>query len=104
MAAIQDGTKGHNFTSEELLGRQIRIEGPYRDKKHLVPTGMNMMIIADDEQVENACKLELMIEPDSIVEAKITLYRLDLPDAPQETITLRDDISVSFSAIVSEVS
>jgi hypothetical protein len=62
-----------------------------------------MMVIADDEMVANACKIELIIEPCSIVEAKISLYRLDLPDAPTEEITLRDNINLSFSAHVSEV-
>ncbi len=68
-----------------------------------MPIGHAMMVIADDEMVANACKIELIIEPDNVIEAKITLYRLDLPDAPMETITARDDIELSFSAIVSEV-
>lgn len=103
MASIQiQRTSGRNFTAEELVGRRIRIEGPV-PKKNGVPIGYGMMVIADDEMVDNACKIELIIEPANVVEAKITLYRLDLPDVPTETITVRDDIEVSFSAYVSEV-
>lgn len=103
MASIQiQRTKGRNFTAEELVGRRIRIEGPV-PKRNGVPIGHAMMVIADDEMVDNACKIELIIEPANVVEAKITLYRLDLPNAPMETITVRDDIEVSFSAYVSEV-
>jgi hypothetical protein len=97
-------SKGRNFTAEELIGRQIRIEGPAKRGK--VPTGYKMLIIADDEEVNNACKLELSIEPDAVVEAKVTLWRFDLATEeglPTEVAVLRDNIEVSFSAIVSEV-
>jgi hypothetical protein len=107
MAVLQRETpKGRDFTAEELIGRQIRIEGPV-PKRRISPLGHAMMVIADDEMVNNACKIELAIEPCGIVEAKITLYRFDRatkdPGVPTEEITLRDNIEVSFSAIVSEV-
>lgn len=107
MAVLRlEASGGRNFTAEELIGRQIRIEGPV-PKKETSPKGYFMMIIADDEMVNNACKLELTIEPDAVVEAKVTLYRLDLatPEerTPTEVAVLRDNIEVSFSAIVSEV-
>lgn len=101
MAVIQRA-KGRNFTAEELIGRRIRIEGPAPKRKDL-PTGHTIMIIADDELVDNAFKVDLTLEANELVQAKIWLYRLDLADAPIETITLRDDIELSFSAIVSEV-
>lgn len=102
MAVIQAGSKGRNFTAEELIGRRIRIECP-APRKNRLPTGHTVMIIADDEQVDNAYKVDLVLEAQSVVEAKIRLYRLDLPDAPTEEITLRDDIELSISAIVTEV-
>lgn len=102
MAVIQAGSKGRNFTAEELIRRRIRIECP-APRKDGVPTGHTVMVIADDEQVDNAYKIDLLLEADSVVEAKIKLYRFDLPDAPTEEITLRDDIEVSISAIVTEV-
>ena len=99
--------KGRNFTAEELIGRTIRIESP-APKKGTPPNGRGIRIFADQETVDNACKLELSIEPNAVVEAKVTLYRLDLAtvedeDVPTEVVTLRDNIEVSFSAIVSEV-
>jgi hypothetical protein len=107
MGAIRlEHAKGRNFTAEELVGRQIRIEGPV-PKRGTQPIGYNMLIVADDESIDNACKLELSIEPDAVIEARVTLYRFDLATAeervPTEVVTLRDNIEVSFSAIVSEV-
>jgi hypothetical protein len=106
MVALQrEFSKGRDFTAEELIGRQIRIEGPV-PKKKMPPLGFNMMIIADDEEVNNACKLELSVEPGDIVEAKITLRRFDQvtgDSLPTEVAILRDNIELSFSAIVSEV-
>lgn len=107
MAVLQGYvSKGRDFTAEELVGRQIRIEGPHPRKKS-PPIGHQLLIIADDEEVNNATKLELSIVPDSIIEAKITLWRRDLQDSkgnvPTEVVTLRDNIELSFSAIVSEV-
>lgn len=100
MGAIRlEGSKGRDFTAEELVGRQIRIESH-------VPIGYNLMIIADDESVNNVTKLELSIEPCAMVEAKVTLYRFDQATeegVPTEVAVLRDNIEVSFSAIVSEV-
>ena len=107
MAVLEVGTsKGRDFTASELVGRQIRIEGPVPKKNP--PIGYQMYILADDEAVNNAFKLELIIDPCSVVEAKITLYRFDLHkepygDVPTEVVTLRDNVEVSFSAIVSEV-
>lgn len=106
MAVIQAGTKGRDFTAEELIGRQIRIEGPVPRKKGL-PTGHSIRLIADDEEIDNAFKVELLLEANEIVTAKISLYRLDKaePDkpCPVEEVTLRDDIEVSFSAYASEM-
>ena len=59
------------------------------------------MVLADGELVNNALKLELAIDPNAVVEAKLTLYRGKT--AENETVTLRDNIEVSFSAIVLEV-
>lgn len=102
----RDIPKWRDFTAEELVGRQIRIEGPVPEKKEL-PSGYRLRVIADDEEIGNACKFELNIVPDGLIEAKITLWRLDLQDrkgnVPTETVTLRDNIELSFSAIVSEV-
>lgn len=107
MAVIHPGTRGRDFTAEELLGRQIRIEGPV-SKKGGVPAGHAIRVIVDDEEVGNAFKAILKLEANALVEAKISLYRFDLvePDGPCpiEEVTLRDDIEVSFSAYVSEVS
>jgi hypothetical protein len=101
-----ESSRGRNFTAEELMGRQIRIES-LAPKRETSPTGYAMMIIADDEVVNNAGKLELSIEPDAVIEARVTLYRLDLATAegraPTEVAVLRDNIEMSFSAIVSEV-
>ncbi len=96
--------KGRNFTAEELVGRRIRIEGPAN-----TPVAYHFLIFADDELVTNITKLTLSIEPDSLIEATITLLRSDLSTEnmetmPTETVTLRDDIELSFSAIASEVS
>ncbi len=108
MVTIQaGGAKGRNFTAEELVGRRVRIECP-APKKNGLPVAHALIIIADDETVDNACKLELIVEPQDIIQVKITLYRFDLvePDGPcpTEKVTLRDNIELSFSAIVSEVS
>lgn len=106
MTAIQAGTKGRNFTAEELVGRRVRIECPSPKKKGL-PVAHALMIVADDEMVGNACRLELIVEPNDIIQVKITLYRFDPvePDGPcpTEEVILRDNIELSFSAIVSEV-
>ncbi|SRR6266480_2035328 len=92
------------FTAEELIGRQIRIESPV-PKEGMPPLGIGMMIIADNELVNNALKLELSIEPNAIVEAILTLYQGETPEneAITERVTLRDNIAMSFSAIASEV-
>jgi hypothetical protein len=104
MAALQRETSnGRDFTAEELIGRQIRIECP----TYVVPTGRTLAITADGEQINNACKLVLTAAADAITEIKLTLYRFDLvtkdPGVPTEEITLQDNIEVSLSAIVSEV-
>jgi hypothetical protein len=91
--------KGRDFTAEELVGRRIRIEGPVPSGK-TAPIGCSMMVIADDEMVTNVSRLELVIAPNAVVEAKLQLIS---GKALTEEITLRDDIEVSFSAIVSEV-
>jgi hypothetical protein len=91
-----------DFTAEELLGRQIRIEGPV-PKKGNDPTGHTIRIIADDDLVDNAYKAVLILEAGEITQAKIMLYRHDKENAPTEEVTLRDNLEVSFSAIVSEV-
>lgn len=105
MAVVREAPTRHTFTAEELIGRQIRIEGPVPSRKR-PPTGHSLRIIADDESVSNACKLELVIEPTGLIEAKITLWRFDQgteEGVPTEEVTLRDNIELSFSAIVSEV-
>lgn len=91
--------KGRDFTAEELIGRTIRIEapGPTRTK----PMGYAVMVLADGEMVNNVLNLELAIEPNAVVEARLTLDRGKT--AEPETVTLRDNIELSFSAIVSEV-
>ncbi|SRR6266516_4041628 len=91
-------SKGRDFTAEELIGRRIRIEGPV-PKKSLPPIGISMMVIADGEMVGNVLKIVLTIEPNNIVKATLTRFH---SRQPTEEITLRDDIEVSFSAIVSE--
>lgn len=108
MTVIYPGSKGRNFTAEELLGRQIRIEGP-APRSLEVPVGHTLMVLADDEQVNNVLKIELILEPSSIVEARLTLFRKDRitrdiqksGEVPTEEVTLRDDVRVSLSAIVS---
>lgn len=98
--------EGRRFTAAELVGRQIRIEGS-APKGGMQPAGHNMMVFADGEVVNNVCKLELSIEPDAVVEAKVTLYRFDPVTKeelhPPEVAVLRNNIEVSFSAIASEV-
>jgi len=101
MAVVQEYPKGRDFTAEELIGRQIRIEGPV-PKRGTPPIGVGMMVIADDEMVGNVTKVVLNIEPCSIVEATLTLWTTGR-DVPTEEVTLRDNIELSFSAIVSEV-
>lgn len=100
----RDIPKGRYFTADELVGRQIRIEGPVPARKDL-PTGRTIMVIADDEPVDNAFKVEISVEATELTTAKIWLYRFDLAGekVPIEKITLRDNIELSFSAIVSEV-
>lgn len=103
MASIHVETpNGRDFTASELIGRRILIEGPV-PKRGGLPTGREIRIIVDDELMNNACKAVLTLAANEVTEAKITLYRHDLPDAPKEEITLRDHIELSFSAIVSEV-
>jgi hypothetical protein len=106
MAVIQPGSKGRDFTAEELIGRRIRIEGPV-PKKNGLPTGNVIRIIADDEEVGNAFKAIISLEANELTEAKIWLYRFDMvePDGPcpVEKVTLRDNIEISFSAYISEV-
>lgn len=107
MAVLQrESPEGRNFTADELIGRQIRIEGTM-PKRGMPPTGHDMMVFADGEVVSNACRLELSIEPDAVVEAKVTLYRFDPVTKeelhPPEVVVLRNNIEVSFSAIASEV-
>lgn len=105
MAVLRETPRGRDFTAEELIGRQIRIEGPV-PKRKASPTGFGMRVIADDEFVGNVSKIVLSIEPSSIVEATLTLWRFDQAteqDVPTQEVTLRDNIELSFSAIVSEV-
>ena len=105
MASVQTGdSKGRGFTAEELVGRQIRIEGPVPNRKR-PPIGIGMMVIADDEMVGNVLRIVLTIEPNNIVEAKLTLYFGETAEneAITKEVTLRDNIELSFSAIVSEV-
>jgi hypothetical protein len=103
MAVIHSDTRGRDFTAEELIGQRIRIEGPVSTK--IPPVGYAMMIIADDEMVNNVTKLELAVDPCSIIEAKLTLYHDETTENKPmtEEVTLRDNINVSFSSIVSEV-
>src|SRR5579859_2539938 len=106
MAVIHQGTRGRDFTAQELIGRQIRIEGPV-PKKDGLPTGNTIRVIADDEEVGNAFKAIISLEAGELTEAKIWLYRFDPvePDGPCpiEKVTLRDNIELSFSAYISEV-
>lgn len=105
MAVLQRAIpQGRNFTADELVGRQIRIEGPV-PKKDDLPTGRTVRVIADGEEVNNAFKAEITLAATELTQAKIWLYRFDLAGAevPIEEITLRDNIELSFSAIVSEV-
>jgi hypothetical protein len=105
MAAIQPGTRGRDFTAEELIGRRVRIVGPV-PTGNKPPIGHAMMVVADDEMVDNVLRIELVIDPCSVVEAKLTLAHLDkaVPygPIPTEEVVLRDHVEVSFSAIVSE--
>ncbi len=92
-----------DFTAETLLGRHIRIEGPV-PKKGNAPTGHKIRITADDELVDNAYKVTLILEAAEITQANIMLYRLDLPDAPsEEAIVQGRDVEVSFTSVVTEV-
>lgn len=103
MAVIEVGTsKGRDFTASELVGRQIRIEGPVPKKNP--PIGYQMYILADDEHVNNVLRVDLIIAPNSVVEAKLTLYHGTMAHGEPiiEVVTLRDNVEVSFSAIVSE--
>lgn len=100
MAVVHGGPKGRDFTADELAGRTIRIEGPVPPRNGS-PIGHAMMVIADDEMVGNVTRLELNIEPCAIVEAKITL--VDTKTGVEEVVTVRDDIQVSFSAVVEEI-
>ena len=100
MSAIEGYQRGRDFTPEELVGQRIRIEGPVKKLN-----GYEIMIIAGDEMVGNATRLELDITPDHVVSATITL--LAGPDEHGnptfQRVTTQDDITLSFSAIVSEV-
>lgn len=99
MASVQRVLpKGRDFTAEELTGRTIRIESVSD-----LPVGVGVMVTADGEMVGNVGKIVLSIEPNSIVEATLTLFRFDKEDVPTEEVTLRDNVEVSFSAVVSEV-
>ena len=100
MAAPQFEFHGRDFTAEELIGRQIRIEGPVPDK-HVPPAGYAMRVIADGEVVTNVFKFVLTIATDCVVEAILTLSHDGMEE--DEEITLRDNIELSFSAFVSEV-
>jgi len=105
MAVMRGLPEGRDFTAEELIGRNIRIEGPV-PKRGTAPIGVGMMVIADDEMVGNVTKVVLSMEPCSIIEATLTLWRFDQATeqgVPTEEVTLRDNIELSFSAIVSEV-
>lgn len=106
MAVVQPGIRGRDFTADELIGRQIRIEGPV-PKKNGSPNGNAIRIIADDEEVGNAFKAIISLEANELTEATIWLYQFDRvePDGPcpVEKVTLRDNIELSFSAYVSEV-
>lgn len=98
MAFVREIPKGRDFTTEELIGRTIRIESVAME-----PVGRAIAVTADGEMIGNCGKIVLSIEPDSIVEATLTLFRFDKEDAPTEEVTLRDNVEVSFSAVVSEV-
>lgn len=108
MVGLQATTpKGRDFTAKELIERRIRIESPY-PKKSGCPVGHAVMVIADDQIVNNVVKIELTIEPAALVEATLTLTRFDLlqeGDAllPTEQAIVRDNVDLSFSAIVAEV-
>jgi hypothetical protein len=105
MTSVQTGdSKGRDFTAEELVGMRIRIEGPV-PKHGAPPVGYAMMVLADDEMINNVSKIVLTIEPNAIVEATLTLYRGETVEneAITEEVMLRDNIELSFSAIVSEV-
>lgn len=107
MAVIQASTsKGRDFTAEELIGRRVRFEAPVKSKK--IPMGYELLVIADDEAVNNVSKIVLTLKPDAVIEAIVTLYRFDLVtknmvSTPIEEVVLRDNLEVSFSAIVSEI-
>lgn len=98
MASLPKVPKGRDFTAEELIGRTIRIEGPI-PRKSDIPTGQTIVVTADGELVANACKAVLTLEADDLTMAKITLWC----DGQQEEVTLRDNIEVSFSAVVIDV-
>ena len=99
MASVQRVLpRGRDFTAEELTGRTIRIESVSD-----LPVGVGMMVTADGEMVGNIGKIVLSIEPNSIVEATLTLFRFDKEDVPTEEVTLRDNVEVSFSAVVTDV-
>ena len=91
-----------NYTAEELIGREIRIEGPVR-----TPVGHKILVIADDEEIGNVAKIELVMEPHEYIKAKLTLWRFDLftvKDPLVVDVHQTSDVNVSFSAIVDEAS
>jgi hypothetical protein len=98
---------GRDFTAEELIGKQIRIEGP-APKYGKPPIGYAMSVFADGEMVNNVIKIVLTIEPTAVVEAILTLVFVNRTkweahaEVPPEEITLRENIEFSFSALVSE--
>lgn len=108
MVAVEHALpQGRDFTAGELIGRTVRIECPIPAKDGR-PVARTLAIFADGELVANACKLELVVEPAAVIAATITLVRLDQVSShdqtvPTEQVTLRDNIELSFSAVVSEV-
>jgi len=91
MAVMRETPRGRDFTAEELIGRQIRIECPVEQATR---------VAADGETIGNASKVVLTIAQNNVAEAILTLCHVD---QTVEEITLRDNIELSFSAIVSEV-
>ncbi len=93
-----------DFTAKELIGQHIRIECPaLKDGKP--PMGYAVAVLTDGGMINNVLKLTLTIEPNAVVEAVLTLYLGETVEneVRTEEVTLRDNIEVSFSAIVSEV-
>ncbi|SRR6266487_5589074 len=88
------------YSAQELLGRHIRIEGPVK-----TPIGHRLLVIADDERIDNVERIDLLMLPGELIEAKLTLYMGVSAEhkAMHEEYTA-DDVSVSFSAIVTEAS